>query len=112
MLLEILNGIYSIWLYIISEFYNSQVMICVARTLYHSYDAEMDVSLFLFEQPVHENDLRGLADLSAIARGKYGIHVAIDESCKTLFDVRKFVEENVVDVINIKLAKFGVLGAL
>ncbi|KAL5572335.1 hypothetical protein UlMin_021932 [Ulmus minor] len=55
---------------------------------------EMDVSLVLFEQPVHKNDLRGLADLSAIARGKYGIH------------------ENIVDVINIKLAKFGVLGAL
>ncbi|KAL5571306.1 hypothetical protein UlMin_020903, partial [Ulmus minor] len=73
---------------------------------------EMDVSPVLFEQPVHEDDWRGLADLSAVARGKYGINVAADESCKTLSDVRKVVEENIVDVINIKLAKFGVLGAL
>ncbi|KAL5563489.1 hypothetical protein UlMin_033236 [Ulmus minor] len=91
---------------------SEEAIMFIDWTLYCSYDVEMDVSLVLFKQPVHKDNWRGLADLSALARGKYGIHAAANESWKTLSDVRKVVEENIVDVINIKLAKFGVLGAL
>ncbi|GMI66155.1 cytochrome P450, family 77, subfamily A, polypeptide 5 pseudogene [Hibiscus trionum] len=35
-----------------------------------------------------------------------------NESCRDLIDIRKLMEENLVDVINIKLSKFGVLGIL
>ncbi|MFQ6633970.1 hypothetical protein Gotur_011413, partial [Gossypium turneri] len=66
----------------------------------------------VFEQPVHRDDWRGLGDVSNVARHKYGVSVAADESCRDLTDIKKLMEENIVDVINIKLSKFGVLGIL
>lgn len=72
----------------------------------------MGVSPVLFEQPVHRDDWEGLGYVSRIARDKYGVSVAADESCRSLVDVKKIVAENLADVINIKLAKVGVVGAL
>ena len=72
----------------------------------------MGISPVLFEQPVREDDWNGLAEVSRVARERYGVHVGADESCQTLFDIQRIVEEDIVDVINIKLAKFGVLGTL
>ncbi|KAL4363188.1 hypothetical protein GQ457_04G023250 [Hibiscus cannabinus] len=73
---------------------------------------EKGVTPILFEQPVHRDDWRGLGDVSNVARHKYGISVAADESCRDLIDIQKLMEGNLVDVINIKLSKFGVLGVL
>lgn len=53
-----------------------------------------------------------LVVLTQIAKVKYGVSVAADESCRGLADVKKIVEGNLADVINIKLSKLGVLGAL
>lgn len=72
----------------------------------------MEVTPILFEQPVHRDDWKGLGYVSEIARNKYGVSVAADESCRSLADVKKIAAENVANVINIKLAKLGVLGAL
>lgn len=66
----------------------------------------------LFEQPVHRDDWKGLGHVSQIAKDKYGVSVAADESCRSLVDAKKIVQESLADVINIKLAKVGVLGAL
>ncbi|KAK8694411.1 hypothetical protein V6N13_071964 [Hibiscus sabdariffa] len=73
---------------------------------------EIGVTPILFEQPVHRDDWRGLGDVSNVARHKYGISVAADESCRDLIDIQKLMEGNLVDVINLKLSKFGVLGIL
>ncbi|XP_006341573.1 L-Ala-D/L-amino acid epimerase [Solanum tuberosum] len=73
---------------------------------------EMDVTPVLFEQPVHRDDWEGLGHVSQIAKDKYGVSVAADESCRSLVDAKKIVQESLADVINIKLAKVGVLGAL
>lgn len=73
---------------------------------------EMAVTPILFEQPVHRDDWNGLANVRGIAREKYGIHVSADESCQSLADVQKVVDDDIVDFVNIKLAKFGVLGSL
>ncbi|WKA08086.1 hypothetical protein VitviT2T_025837 [Vitis vinifera] len=73
---------------------------------------EMGVTPVLFEQPVHRDDWEGLGHVSKVARDKYGVSVAADESCRSLVDVKKIVEGNLANVINIKLAKVGVLGAL
>ncbi|XVF71577.1 hypothetical protein PTKIN_Ptkin12aG0049400 [Pterospermum kingtungense] len=73
---------------------------------------EKGVTPVLFEQPVHRDDWKGLGDVSTIAREKYGISVAADESCRNLVDIQKLIEENPADVINIRLSKFGVLGTL
>lgn len=73
---------------------------------------EMDVTPVLFEQPVHRDNWEGLAHVSRIAKDKYGVSVAADESCRSLVDAKKIVQEGLADVINIKLAKVGVLGAL
>ncbi|KAH7528709.1 hypothetical protein FEM48_Zijuj05G0101100 [Ziziphus jujuba var. spinosa] len=72
----------------------------------------MGVTPVLFEQPVHRDDWEGLGYVSHIARDKYGVSVAADESCRSIADVKKIVEGNLVDVLNIKLAKVGVVGAL
>lgn len=74
--------------------------------------AEMELTPVLFEQPVHRDDWEGLGLVTKIAKDKYGVSVAADESCRGLADVRKIAKENLADVINIKLAKVGVLGAL
>ncbi|XP_059303394.1 L-Ala-D/L-amino acid epimerase isoform X1 [Lycium ferocissimum] len=73
---------------------------------------EMDVTPVLFEQPVHRDNWEGLGHVSKIAKDKYGVAVAADESCRSLVDAKKIVQESLADVINIKLAKVGVLGAL
>lgn len=73
---------------------------------------EMGVTPVLFEQPVHRDDWEGLGHVTHIAKDKYGVSVAADESCRSLDDVKKIVQGNLADVINIKLAKVGVMGAL
>ncbi|XVF53870.1 hypothetical protein PTKIN_Ptkin05aG0134200 [Pterospermum kingtungense] len=73
---------------------------------------EMGVTPVLFEQPVHRDDWEGLGCVSRFAKDKYEVSVAADESCRGLADVRKIVQGKLADVVNIKLAKVGVLGAL
>ncbi|XP_039066424.1 L-Ala-D/L-amino acid epimerase-like [Hibiscus syriacus] len=73
---------------------------------------EKGVTPILFEQPVHRDDWRGLGDVSNVARHKYGISVVADECCRDLTDIQKLTEENLVDVVNIKLSKFGIFGIL
>lgn len=72
----------------------------------------MKLTPVLFEQPVHRNDWEGLGRVTQIAKEKYGVSVAADESCRGLNDAKKIVERKLADVINIKIAKLGVLGAL
>ncbi|XP_023001723.1 L-Ala-D/L-amino acid epimerase isoform X1 [Cucurbita maxima] len=73
---------------------------------------ELGVTPTLFEQPVHRDNWEGLGIVSRIARDTYGVSVAADESCRSLSDVKRIVEEDLAGVINIKLAKDGVLGAI
>ncbi|XP_020097534.1 L-Ala-D/L-amino acid epimerase isoform X2 [Ananas comosus] len=73
---------------------------------------EMGVTPILFEQPVHRDDWEGLRHVSYVAKEKYSVAVAADESCRSLLDAEKIIQGNLAHVINIKLAKLGVLGAL
>ncbi|KAK1258706.1 hypothetical protein QJS04_geneDACA018730 [Acorus gramineus] len=73
---------------------------------------EMGITPVLFEQPVHRDDWEGLSRVSHVAQSKYGISVAADESCRNLHDAHKIIAGRLAHVINIKLAKSGVLGAL
>lgn len=73
--------------------------------------ADVGIVPLVFEQPVDRDDWKGLQEVSNVAR-MHGIPVAVDESCRSLTDVCKIIDENLVDAINIKLPKFGVLGAL
>ncbi|KAJ3694450.1 hypothetical protein LUZ60_009930 [Juncus effusus] len=73
---------------------------------------EMGVTPVLFEQPVHRSDWPGLRRVSKAAKEKYGVAVAADESCRSLEEARRIVEEEAAHVINIKLAKLGVGGSL
>ncbi|PPS08931.1 hypothetical protein GOBAR_AA11703 [Gossypium barbadense] len=73
---------------------------------------EMGVTPVLFEQPVHRDDWEGLGRVTHFAKSKYGVSVAADESCRSLADLKKIVKGELADVVNIKLAKVGVLGAL
>ncbi|KAL4573361.1 hypothetical protein LXL04_020164 [Taraxacum kok-saghyz] len=90
-----------------NEGYTSSEAIQVLQKLH-----EMEVTPILFEQPVHRDDWEGLGHVTRVAKTKYGVSVAADESCRSLTDVKQIIERQLADVINIKLAKVGVLGAL
>ncbi|WCJ25324.1 L-Ala-D/L-amino acid epimerase [Euphorbia peplus] len=90
-----------------SEGYTPQQAILLLQNLHDS-----GIRVTVLEQPVHRDDWEGLRQVSNFARGKYGMSVAVDESCQNLNDVTRLVKENSANVINIKLAKFGVMGAL
>ncbi len=62
----------------------------------------------LLEQPVSREDWEGLGRLAR----EGGIPVAADESCCTPQDAIRIVEHRLAQVINIKLAKCGVVQAL
>ncbi|KAI9173907.1 hypothetical protein LWI28_008571 [Acer negundo] len=83
-----------------NEGYKPEEAVEVLEKLY-----EMGVTPVLFEQPVHRDDWEGLGHVSHIAKDKYGVSVAADESCRSLDDVKKIVKGNLAHVINIKLAK-------
>ena len=72
----------------------------------------MGVTPVLFEQPVHRDDWEGLRDVSIAAMEKYKVAVAADESCRSLLDAQKIIHGNLAHIINIKLAKLGVIGTL
>eukprot|EP00257_Ricinus_communis_P026744 XP_025014158.1 L-Ala-D/L-amino acid epimerase isoform X1 [Ricinus communis] len=107
--LQAIRAVYPDCLFILdaNEGYKPKEAIEVLEKLH-----EMQVTPILFEQPVHRDDWEGLGHVTSIAKGKYGVSVAADESCRGLIDVKKIVEGNLADVINIKLAKVGVVEAL
>ncbi|KAL0743470.1 hypothetical protein Bca4012_084983 [Brassica carinata] len=73
---------------------------------------EMKVTPVLFEQPVHRDNWEGLRRVTRVAKDRFGVSVAADESCRDLTDLKKIIKDDVVDVVNIKLAKSGILEAL
>ncbi|XP_071716946.1 L-Ala-D/L-amino acid epimerase-like isoform X2 [Rutidosis leptorrhynchoides] len=90
-----------------NEGYTSSEAIQVLEKLH-----EMEVTPILFEQPVHRDDWEGLGHVTRVAKSKFGVSVAADESCRSLDDVKEIAKRKLADVINIKVAKVGVLGAL
>ncbi|KAJ0264372.1 Dipeptide epimerase [Hirschfeldia incana] len=73
---------------------------------------EMEVTPVLFEQPVHRDNWEGLRHVTRVAKERFGVSVAADESCRDLADLKRIIKDDVVDVVNIKLAKSGILEAL
>lgn len=62
----------------------------------------------LLEQPVPRSDWDGLAQVEREGR----IPVAADESARTAEETLRLIRRRVVSVINVKLAKCGLMGAL
>ena len=73
---------------------------------------EMGVTPVLFEQPVHRDDWDGFRHVTKVSKEKYNVLVAADESCRSLLDATKIIKGGLAHVINIKLAKLGVIAAL
>ncbi len=66
------------------------------------------VPILFIEQPLKKNDRKGLAEL----RAKTKLPIALDESLQDKFDARQIVKNKLADILNIKLAKSGITGAL
>ncbi|KAG7577709.1 Enolase C-terminal domain-like [Arabidopsis thaliana x Arabidopsis arenosa] len=90
-----------------NEGYQTEEAVRVLETLH-----EMKVTPVLFEQPVHRDNWEGLSHVTRTAKKRFGVSVAADESCRGLTDLKKIIEGGFVDVVNIKLAKTGILEAL
>ncbi len=68
----------------------------------------MGIEPALFEQPVAREDWEGLKKLAREAR----VPVAADESCRTPEDAARIGRDGLAEVLNLKLAKCGVVQAL
>ena len=68
----------------------------------------LGIEISLLEQPVRRDDLQGMR----FVRERAGVPVGADESVFTPEDAVRVVREGAADVINIKVAKAGLLGAL
>ncbi|OAP05345.1 CYP77A5P [Arabidopsis thaliana] len=90
-----------------NEGYQTEEAVKVLETLH-----EMKVTPVLFEQPVHRDNWEGLSHVTRTAKNRFGVYVAADESCRGLTDLKKIIEGGIVDVVNIKLAKTGIVEAL
>lgn len=66
------------------------------------------VPVALYEQPVPRGDLEGMR----FVRERAGVPVAADESVVTAADAYRVAQCGAADVVNIKLMKSGLLGAL
>lgn len=72
----------------------------------------MGISPLVLEQPVHRDDWEALRKLNDIAKDAFGVDIAADQTCRTMSDIKKVVNENIASVINVSLSKFGVLEIL
>ncbi|KAL1221629.1 L-Ala-D/L-amino acid epimerase [Cardamine amara subsp. amara] len=90
-----------------NEGYNTEEAVRVLEKLH-----EMKVTPVLFEQPVHRDNWEGLSHVTRTAKNRFGVSVAADESCRDVSDLKKIIEGDIVDVVNIKLAKTGIMEAL
>jgi L-alanine-DL-glutamate epimerase-like enolase superfamily enzyme len=61
----------------------------------------------LIEQPVPQEDVAGLR----FVRERCGVPVIADESAQSVADVRRLLEADAVDGVNIKIMKSGIVGA-
>lgn len=66
-------------------------------------DAVKEEGIELIEQPVKKDDLVTLKKITHYS----DIPIVADESCFTIDEVKKVVEEKIADIINIKLMKCG-----
>ena len=66
------------------------------------------IEIDLLEQPVRRDDFEGLR----YVREHCPVIVAADESCFDAFDALRLIKMDACDVINIKLAKCGIVAAL
>lgn len=69
---------------------------------------DSNIQIALFEQPVHKENLEGMAHV----RTHSDVPVAADESVTSPADALDVIRMNAADVINLKIMKSGVLGAL
>eukprot|EP00249_Psilotum_nudum_P009543 c22003_g1_i1 orf=224-1528(-) len=73
---------------------------------------DIGITPMLLEQPVPRHDWEGLGYVCRMAKKLFGVPIAADESCRSLLDAKHIANSSLADVINIKLAKVGVIGAL
>ncbi len=66
-------------------------------------DAIKDIDIELIEQPVKKDELKELKKISEYSH----VSIVADESCFNIDEVRDIVENNIADIINIKLMKCG-----
>lgn len=66
-------------------------------------DAIKDIDIELIEQPVKKDELDELKKITKYSH----VPIVADESCFNIDEVRYIVENNIADVINIKLMKCG-----
>ena len=69
------------------------------------------VQLALLEQPTPRGDLKELKEARGACQ-RHGVLLAVDEDVRNYEDARRIIEGDFADVLNLKLAKCGVVDAL
>jgi L-alanine-DL-glutamate epimerase-like enolase superfamily enzyme len=64
--------------------------------------------ILMFEQPVHRDDIDGMAAL----RAESSVPITADESVFTIEDAERIIRREAADIINLKVTKSGLLSTL
>ncbi len=68
----------------------------------------LEIGVIMFEQPVNRLDIEGLA----LVKNSISFPVAADEAVFTRDDLKKVVQNQAADIINLKIMKMGFLDAI
>lgn len=82
-----------------------------AKAFLKAYQSQANQLPWIFEQPM----LRTERELSKQLKEwvtEAGIWIAVDEGCRTLNDAKRVVQSKEADIVNVKMAKSGLIGAL
>lgn len=82
-----------------------------AKTFLEAYQSQRHKFPWILEQPMLRTEVDRTKLLKDWATGA-GVRIAVDEGCRTLEDAKRVVQSKEADVINVKLAKSGLIGAL
>lgn len=86
---------------------NEGYSLAQAQVLVHTLK-QFNIEVFLLEQPVSRNDFEGMQQLTRESK----LRIVADESCHCALEALKIAEKQAAHVLNIKLAKCGVLESL
>mmetsp|Transcript_8421 Transcript_8421/g.29951 ORF Transcript_8421/g.29951 Transcript_8421/m.29951 type:complete len:393 (+) Transcript_8421:1429-2607(+) len=82
-----------------------------AKAFLHAYQSQADKLPWILEQPMLRTERESSKQLKEWVT-KEGIWIAVDEGCRTLEDAKRVVQSKEADIVNVKMAKSGLIGAL
>ena len=82
-----------------------------AKTFLNAYQSQANELPWILEQPMLRTERELARQLKEWTKDA-GVSIAVDEGCRTLDDAKRVVHSREADIVNVKMAKSGLIGAL